>query len=111
MNNSLTESLEFANRMKQYNNQLRLLKEKCLENNVYYTQGHQFTIDLALINYCLTFINVKKTNEAIFLDDYNLPVKITDVQNFYDNIIDQYQNNLNSYFVEYNQLVKDKGEI
>jgi hypothetical protein len=111
MNNSLTESLEFANRMKQYNNQLRLLKEKCLENNVYYTQGHQFTIDLALINYCLTFINVKKTNEAIFLDDYNLPVKITDVENFYDNIIDQYQNNLNSYFVEYNQLVKDKGEI
>jgi len=111
MNNSLTESLEFANRMKQYNNQLRLLKEKCLENNVYYTQGHQFTIDLALINYCLTFINVKKINEAIFLDDYNLPVKITDVQNFYDNIIDQYQNNLNSYFVEYNQLVKDKGEI
>jgi len=111
MNNSLTESLEFANRMKQYNNQLRLLKEKCLENNVYYTQGHQFTIDLALINYCLTFINVKKTNEAIFLDDYNLPVKITDVQNFYDNIIDQYQNNLNLYFVEYNQLVKDKGEI
>jgi hypothetical protein len=97
--------------MKQYNNQLRLLKEKCLENNVYYTQGHQFTIDLALINYCLTFINVKKINEAIFLDDYNLPVKITDVQNFYDNIIDQYQNNLNSYFVEYNQLVKDKGEI
>jgi len=111
MNNSLTESLEFANRMKQYNNQLRLLKEKCLENNVYYTQGHQFTIDLALINYCLTFINVKKTNEAIFLDDYNLPVKITDVQNFYDNIIDQYQNNINLYFVEYNQLVKDKGEI
>ena len=111
MNNSLTESLEFANRMKQYNNQLRLLKEKCLENNVYYTQGHQFTIDLALINYCLTFINVKKINEAIFLDDYNLPVKITDVQNFYDNIIDQYQNNLNSHFVEYNQLVKDKGEI
>jgi len=111
MNNSLSDSLEFANRMKQYNNQLRLLKEKCLENNVYYTQGHQFTIDLALINYCLTFINVKKTNEAIFLDDYNLPVKITDVQNFYDNIIDQYQNNLNSYFVEYNQLVKDKGEI
>ena len=111
MDESLSKSLEYPERLKTFNNQLKLLKEKCLENNIYYTEGHQFTIDLSLINYCLTYINIKKTNEAIFLDDYKMPVKITDIKSFHSNVTDQYQRNLNQYFVEYNQLLKDKGEI
>lgn len=111
MDESLSKSLEHAQRLKTFNNQLRLLKEKCLENNIYYTEGHQFTINLNLINHCLTLINIKQTNEAVFLDDYNIPVKITDIKTFHNDIIDLYQQNLNQYFVEYNQLVKDKGEI
>ena len=111
MDESLSKSLEYAERLSTFNNQIKLLKEQCLENNILYTQGHQFTVDLNIINYCLTLMNIKKTNEAIFLDDYKLPVKITDINSFYNNITDLYQRNLNQYFVEYNQLVKDKGEI
>jgi hypothetical protein len=111
MDESLSKSLEYAERLSTFNNQIKLLKEQCLENNILYTQGHQFTVDLNLINYCLTLMNIKKTNEAIFLDDYKLPVKITDINSFYNDITDLYQRNLNQYFVEYNQLVKDKGEI
>lgn len=111
MDESLSKSLEYAQRLKTFNNQLRLLKEKCLENNIYYTQGHQFTANLNLINHCLTLTNIKQTNEAVFLDDYNVPVKITDIKTFHNEIVDLYQHNLNQYFVEYNQLVKDKGEI
>ena len=111
MDESLSKSLEYAERLKTFNNQLKLLKEKCFENNIYYIQGHQFTINLSLINYCLTYMNIKKINEAIFLDDYEMPVKITDIKSFHNDITDQYQRNLNQYFVEYNQLVKDKGEI
>ena len=51
MDNSLKESLDHANKMKVFNNQLRLLKEKYLERNIHFTVGHQFTIDLKLINY------------------------------------------------------------
>ena len=111
MDESLSKSLEYSERLRTFNNQLKLLKEKCLENNIYYTEGHQFTIDLSLIKYCLTYINIKKTKEAIFLDDYKMPVKITDIKSFHSNVTDQYQRNLNQYFVEYNQLLKDKGEI
>ena len=111
MDESLSKSLEYAERLSTFNNQIKLLKEQCLENNILYTQGHQFTVDLNLSNYCLTLMNIKKTNEAIFLDDYKLPVKITDINSFHNNITDLYQRNLNQYFVEYNQLVKDKGEI
>lgn len=111
MEESLSKSLEYAQRLKTFNNQLRLLKEKCLENNIYYTEGHQFTINLNLINHCLTLINIKQLNEAVFLDDYDVPVKITDLKTFHNDIVDLYQRNLNQYFVEYNQLVKDKGEL
>jgi len=111
MEESLSKSLEYAQRLKTFNNQLRLLKEKCLENNIYYTEGHQFTVNLNLINHCLTLINIKQTNEAVFLDDYDVPVKITDLKTFHNDIVDLYQRNLNQYFVEYNQLVKDKGEL
>ncbi len=111
MDNSLKESLDHANKMKVFNNQLRLLKEKYLERNIYSTIGHQFTIDLKLINYCVTLKNQDKTKDVIMLDDYDLPVRIADLESFYTDILDLYQQNLNAYIVEYNKLVQDKGRI
>ena len=111
MDNSLKESLDHANKMKVFNNQLRLLKEKYLERNIHFTVGHQFTIDLKLINYCITLKNQNKIKDVIILDDYDLPVRIDDLESFYDNIMDLYQQNLNAYIVEYNKLVQDKGRI
>ena len=111
MDNSLKESLDHAKKMKVFNNQLRLLKEKYLERNIHFTVGHQFTIDLQLINYCITLKNQYKIKDVIMLDDYDLPVRIDDLQSFYDNIMDLYQQNLNAYIVEYNKLVQDKGRI
>ena len=90
---------------------VRLLKEKYLEKNTYYTKGHQFTIDLKLINYCVTLKNQHKTKDVVMLDDYDLPVRIADLESFYTDILDLYQQNLNAYIVEYNKLVQDKGRI
>ena len=45
------------------------------------------------------------------LDDYDLPVRIADLESFYTDILDLYQQNLNAYIVEYNKLVQDKGRI
>ena len=77
MDKSLKESLDHATKMKVYNNQLRLLKEKYLERNIHFTIGHQFTIDLKLINYCITLKNQDKTKDVIMLDDYDLPVRLS----------------------------------
>ena len=111
MDNSIKESLEHAHKMRVFNNQLRLLKEKYLERNIYFTIGHQFTINLQLINYCITLKNQNKIKDVIMLDDYDLPVRIADLEIFYNNIMDLYQQNLNAYIVEYNALVQDKGRI
>ena len=111
MDNSIKESLEHANKMRVFNNQLRLLKKKYLERNIFFTIGHQFTINLQLINYCITLKNQNKIKDVIMLDDYDLPVRIADLEIFYNNIMDLYQQNLNAYIVEYNALVQDKGRI
>ena len=110
MDNSLKESLDHAKKMKVFNNQLRLLKEKYLERNIHFTVGHQFTIDLHLINHCIALKNLKKQN-TVLLDDYQIPVQIENIDTFYNDIMDVYQRNLNTYLVEYNKLVKEKGEI
>ena len=111
MDNSLTVSLEHAKKMKVFNNQLRLLKEKYLELNIYFYRGHQFKVDLQLINYCITLRKQEKIKDVIMLDDYDLPVRIEDLENFYKQVMDLYQQNLNAYIVEYNKLVQDKGRI
>ena len=87
MDNSIKESLEHANKMRVFNNQLRLLKEKYLERNIYFTIGHQFTINLQLINYCITLKNQNKIKDVIMLDDYDLPVRIADLEIFYNNCL------------------------
>ena len=55
--------------------------------------------------------DLNKIKDVIILDDYKIPVKIDNVQDFFDDISDLYQRNLNSYWVEYNKLEKSKGEI
>ena len=66
MDNSLKESLDHAKKMKVFNNQLRLLKEKYLERNIHFTVGHQFTIDLKLINYSMMKLtNIVTTGERV----------------------------------------------
>ena len=52
------------NKMKVFNNQLRLLKEKYLEKNIYYTKGHQFTIDLHPINHCIALKKFTQTKHS-----------------------------------------------
>ena len=111
MENSVSTPQAYSSKIKQYNNQLRLLKEKHLEQNIFYKNGHQFTINLALINFCSSYINNGKSQSVVILDDYDLPVRIENLQDFYDDIIDIYQQNLNSYIVEYEKIVQSKGEI
>tara|TARA_B100000686_G_scaffold101048_1_gene108252 strand:- start:1204 stop:1551 length:348 start_codon:yes stop_codon:yes gene_type:complete len=105
------KALRLADRLKVHNNQTRILKEKFVDSNIHFLKGHQFTVDLTLINYCKGLIDLNKIKDVIILDDYKIPVKIDNVQDFFDDLSDLYQRNLNSYWVEYNKLEKSKGEI
>lgn len=103
----LEKALEFANYMNTLNNQKRILKEKFLENTVHYLNGGKFTITKELINFCNTLVHNNQT-EVILLDDNDTPVQIDDLQNFFQNLIDIYVQNTNSYFSEYTKLKNNR---
>ena len=105
------KALRLADRLKVHNNQTRILKEKFVASNIHFHEGHQFTINVALINYCKGLLDLNKNKDVIILDDYKVPVKVDNVQDFFDNISDLYQKNLNAYWLEYRKLEKSKGEI
>jgi len=105
------ELLSVTDSMSNFNNQLKILKNKFLDSNIAFVDGHQFTVTSALIAHCDILISAERTQDIILLDDYQNPVLIKNLIDFKDNIIDLYQNNLNSYYTEYNELLKTKGEI
>jgi hypothetical protein len=99
----LEKALEFANYMNMLNNQKRILKEKFLENTVHYLNGGKFTVTKELINFCNTLLTNNQT-EVILLDDNDTPVQIDNLQKFFQDLIDIYVQNTNSYFTEYTKL-------
>ena len=54
------KALRLADRLKVHNNQTRILKEKFVDSNIHFLKGHQFTVDLTLINYCKGLIDLNK---------------------------------------------------
>lgn len=103
----LEKALEFANYMNMLNNQKRILKEKYLEDTIHYLNGGKFTITKELINFCNTLIQNNQT-EVILLDDNDTPVQIEDLQKFFQDLMDIYIQNTNSYFTEYAKLKNNR---
>jgi hypothetical protein len=108
MDERLEKALEFSNFMVTFNNQKRVLKEKYSQDLIYYHVGAQFTVTKELINFCYTLLSSDNT-EAIILDDNDLPVQISNLQEFHTNILDIYFTASNEYFNKYVALKKHRS--
>lgn len=108
---NMEDKLSAANQMENFNNQLQLLKDKFVDNNILFYQGHQFTIQGDLLSLCKSYIDLHRTKDVVLLDDYQTPVLINDLTEFNDNAWHTYQTNLNQYHTEYQILIKNKGHI
>lgn len=108
--NSSDDLFSFSERMCSFNNQLEILKQKYLDTNIYFTNGHQFTVDQDLIMNCQVLLSLGRSEDTILLDDCNEPVAIKNLQSFMDDVLDLYHKNLNQYHKEYKELVCSRGE-
>lgn len=108
MDEKLSKALEFANYTRTFEDQKRLLKEKYFDSLIYYQNGGQFTVDKTLI----TFVSVllKKLTDTILIDDNDNPIKIENLEKFYNDIIDLYFQSSNSYYINLHNL-KSKRSI
>tara|TARA_X000000950_G_C13540369_1_gene507357 strand:- start:214 stop:561 length:348 start_codon:yes stop_codon:yes gene_type:complete len=109
MDERLDKALEFSAYMDTLNNQKRLLKEKFLENNVYYHNGGRFTIKPELINFCYTLVQIGKTS-VVLIDDNDIPVEIENIEEFFEKVADLYYENTNQYVADYTEL-KNKRSV
>jgi len=105
------EILEMSIATQSFNNQLQILQDKFLDSNIWFHQGHQFTVNEKLIALCKNYLNEQRQSDVILLDDYRLPVLVSNLQEFYDEIWNLYQGNLNSYHTEYNRLIQERGKV
>lgn len=105
----LEKALEVSNFMKTLANQRRILKQQFEESLVYFYDGCQFTISIELINYVSMLISRDITEDFLFIDDNDIPVKVSDLNQFLDEIQDQYFQALNRYYTEYNKIKSNRS--
>ena len=108
MDEKLSKALEFANYTRTFEDQKRLLKEKYFDSLIHYYNGGQFTVGKTLV----TFVSLllEKQADTILIDDNDNPIKVEDLQKFYDDIVDLYFQSSNSYYTNLHNL-KSKRSI
>ena len=97
MDERLQKALEFGNYTVTLNNQKKLLKEKFIDQCVFYTNGYKFKINQDLITYCKTLIDLGHTADVVLIDTNENPARIEDLNKFLDEILHIYFSNLNEW--------------
>ena len=77
--------------------------EEYNQSLIYYFQGSSFTVSRELIVFVHTLTELGNT-ESIILDDNRIPLKISNLQEFLDNMLSVYNEATNEYLAKYADL-------
>jgi hypothetical protein len=110
MDEKIEKAFEVVNYMATLSNQRRLLAEEIDQKLIYYINGSTFKITPTLINFAKLMIDLKRTSDAVFIDDNNNPVVVEDVKKFFDSITKQYFEVTKTYSTRF-LAIKSKRKI
>lgn len=110
MDERVEKAFAVANYMATLSNQRRIALEEFNQRVVYYTNGGTFKIDQSLITFTKTVLDIGHTSDVPFIDANNFPIIVTDVQQFYDDIVDHYFQAINEYAVKFADI-KSKRKV
>jgi hypothetical protein len=108
MDERLEKAFQTANFMASLTGQRKLALEEFQQGLIYYQSGASFTVTKDLLSFVKLLIDSGYSEDTVLIDDNNMPVKITDLQSFYENILDQYFQSANSYYVKYTNLKRQR---
>lgn len=108
MDERLEKAFQTANFMAALTGQRKLALEEFQQGLIYYQSGASFTITRDLMCFVKMLIDSGYTEDTVLIDDNNMPVQIKDLQDFYDNILDQYFQSANQYYIKYADLKKQR---
>ena len=100
----LARALEASNYRLTLNIQRENSKLKLKNHLVYSQNGGIFKITQDFISFIFALSQSKKS--AVVLDSNENPVKIDDLDGFYENILDIYQEGMNDYLIEFEKFKK-----
>lgn len=110
MDERIEKAFAVANYMATLSNQRRIILEEFNQKVVYYINGGTFKAGPNLINFIKNVLDLGHTNDIPFIDSNNFPVVITDVQEFFDNVVSVYFEALNEYSAKFAEI-KSKRKI
>jgi len=99
----LAQALDASNFRITLQHQKDLSRLKLQNSLLYSLNGGIFVANSNLISFVYTLICMNNT-ESIILDSNNNPIKIDNLQNFLNDLISIYQENINEHFKEYNRI-------
>ena len=110
MDEKIEKAFAVANYMATLSNQRRIILEEYNQKLLYYANGATFQVSPQLINFTKTLIDLGHLEDVAFIDSNNLPVVISDVSDFFEDITSIYFESTNEYSVKYAEL-KSKRKI
>lgn len=109
MEDSLKKALEFANYRETLSAQRKILKDKIAINLIYGYNGGIFKINQTLISFVQTLINKNRTNNVVLLDENYNPILISDLNEFFDEILSRYFEYTLEYYEQYQKIKKSRS--
>ena len=110
MDERIEKAFGVANYMATLSNQRRVILEEFNQQLIYYSNGGTFKISQELIVFVKAMIELGYTTDVPILDANNLPILVSDVQEFFDEIVSKYFESLNNYASKYNDI-KSKRKV
>jgi len=103
MDEQLQKAFDIANYMTTLASQKKILFEQYSQNTAFFYNGASFQVTRELINFTKTLIDLGQL-DAVLVDDNNLPVDITDLNKFLEDILNVYALATNEYHSQYQKL-------
>ena len=108
MDENIKKAYDIANYMATLSSQKQILKEEYYQSLIFYHNGGMFKATRELINFVKTLTDVTETNQAVLVDDNELPIDIANLQEFLTLTLATYQFAVNSYYTSYSNLRKNR---
>ena len=103
MDERLEKALDFSNFRLSLHNQKQNIKNILNDKLILYHNKGQFTINSELLCFLKIFIEQNK-DSCILLDNMDNPIKIVNLNKFFDEALSIYFSSINEYYTEFEKL-------
>lgn len=105
----LQEAINAAEYRLSYENQQKTLKDRTDQQLMFFVNGGSFTITYQLISF-IHVVCSKGRTQGVLIDDNGIPIRIENIPEFADNIIEKYFDITNQYHADLAKLKKSRGK-